>query len=44
MDLDDLEDSEENESALTDVTEFVWAAALLVHAERTGAGDKAALP
>ena len=34
MDLDALEEGEENEDALTEITEFVWVAAVLVYEER----------
>lgn len=34
MDLDALEEVEENEDALTEITEFVWVAAMLVYEER----------
>lgn len=44
MDLDDLEDSEDNEAALSELSEFVWAAALLVHAEQTGQSDESNQP
>jgi len=42
LDLDNLEDSEENERALTELTEFVRVAAMLVYEERNraaGTGD-----
>jgi uncharacterized protein len=34
MDLDELEDSEENEQALAEVSEFIRVAAMLIHHER----------
>lgn len=37
MDLDELGDGEENEQALTELTEFVWVAALLLYEERVTA-------
>jgi len=37
MDLDRLEESEENEDALTQLAEFVWVAAMLVYEERVAA-------
>jgi uncharacterized protein len=37
MDLSDLEEGEDNESALMEVVEFVWVAAMLVYEERVAA-------
>jgi uncharacterized protein YgfB (UPF0149 family) len=37
MDLDDLTDDSGNEDALTELTEFVWVAAMLVYEERVAA-------
>ncbi|WP_295393256.1 UPF0149 family protein [uncultured Thiodictyon sp.] len=37
MDLDVLPDDEENEVALTELTEFVWVAAMLIYEERAAA-------
>lgn len=34
LDLDQLPDDEENEVALTELTEFVWVAAMLIYEER----------
>ncbi len=34
LDLEQLQEDEENESALTELTEFVWVAAMLVYEER----------
>ena len=34
LDLNQLQEDEENESALTELTEFVWVAAMLVYEER----------
>jgi uncharacterized protein len=34
MDLDDLDESEENEQALAEVSEFIRVAAMLIHHER----------
>ncbi len=41
MDLDALDDSESNEEALTEVSEFVWVAAMLVYEERVAARQEA---
>lgn len=38
MDLDALEDSEENEAALTELAEFVWVAATLVYEDQARKG------
>lgn len=46
LDLASLEESEDNEAALTEVAEFVWVAARLIHHERVldptdrAAGDR----
>ncbi len=37
MDLDALPDDEENEVALTELTEFVWVAGMLIYEERVAA-------
>jgi len=34
LDLNQLQEDEENESALTELTEFVWVAAMLIYEER----------
>lgn len=39
LDIDDLEGSEENEEALTELTEFVRVAAMLVYEEQGASGD-----
>lgn len=43
LDLEALEEGEENEAALTEVTEFVWVAAMLLYHERVlDASERAA--
>ena len=37
LDLENLDDGEDNEDALTEVVEFVWVAAMLVYEERVAA-------
>lgn len=44
MDLDRLDETEQNEEALTEVTEFVRVAALLIHQERVVARAAASRP
>ncbi|MBK1721430.1 hypothetical protein CKO23_04065 [Thiocystis violacea] len=44
MDLDDLEETEDNEQALMEVTEFVRVAALLIDAERPGSHREGGTP
>ena len=39
LDLDDLEEGEDNEDALTEVVEFLWVAAMLVYEERVAARE-----
>lgn len=39
MDLDALEEGEDSEEALTELTEFVWVAAMLIYAERCHAEE-----
>lgn len=34
MDLDDLDEGEDNENALTEIVEFLWVAAMLLYEER----------
>ena len=40
MDLNALDEGEGNEEALTELTEFIWVAAMLVYEERTGSGGQ----
>lgn len=43
MDLSDLEDDEENADALTEITEYIWVAAMLIYEERvTGPAERKA--
>jgi uncharacterized protein len=41
LDLDDLDEGEDNEDALTEVVEFLWVAAMLVYEERVSAREGA---
>jgi hypothetical protein len=45
MDLNDMEDDEENADALTEISEYIWVAAMLVYEERvTGPAERKARP
>ena len=41
MDLDDLDEGEDNEEALTELSEMVWVAAMLVYEERVASRREA---
>ena len=41
LDTDDLDEGEDNENALAELTEFVWVAAMLLYEERVGARREA---
>ena len=41
LDLEDLDEGEDNEDALTEIVEFLWVAAMLVYEERVAAREGA---